>query len=329
MTTGDGTLRILLSRDAAGKLAGDIRRVMGSRPHVLVFPDEPAATSADIAFVSRDVTGLSTKHDIKPDTQAFYDALRDANSLRWVHTPSAGLDRPIYEVLQARGVTVTPSAGVSAPVMAHSALLAVLTLARRMPLHAQRQREHRWVSQALAPAPDIRGKKVVVVGWGPAGRESARLLRELGMQVRVVRHTAEPAGEHLPTVTYARLREFLPDCDFLLLVCPLTDATRGLVGREELALLPPHCGLVNIARGDVVDEAALTDALTQGRIGSAFLDVFAHEPLPAESALWDLPNVVVTPHCAGISDANESRIGERFLELLARFARGEALSGGA
>jgi phosphoglycerate dehydrogenase-like enzyme len=318
-----------MSREGAAKWREGVARVLGDRPHRVLTPGDAEQHLTAAAFITREVTGLSTRQFTEAHTQAFYDVLLAAPELRWVHMHSAGMDRPIYEVLQARGVTVTPSAGVSAPVMAHSALLAVLTLARRMPLHAQRQREHRWVSQALAPAPDIRGKKVVVVGWGPAGRESARLLRELGMQVRVVRHTAEPAGEHLPTVTYARLREFLPDCDFLLLVCPLTDATRGLVGREELALLPPHCGLVNIARGDVVDEAALTDALTQGRIGSAFLDVFAHEPLPAESALWDLPNVVVTPHCAGISDANESRIGERFLELLARFARGEALSGGA
>jgi phosphoglycerate dehydrogenase-like enzyme len=326
MTTGDGTLRILLSRDAAGKLADDIRRVMGSRPHVLVFPDEPAATGADIAFVSRDVTGLSTKHDIKPDTQAFYDALRDANSLRWVHTPSAGLDRPIYEVLRERGVVVTASSGVNAPVVAHSATLGLLALARRWPLLLAAQRRHEWLPVYATALPrDIRGQTAVIVGWGPVAREIGRLLQAFGLKLAVARHSDQPAGDDVTTVPYSRVRELLPRADWLVLACALSDATRHLVGRDELAMLPAHCALVNVARGDVVDEHAMIDVLREGRIAGAYLDVFAHEPLDHDSPLWDMPNVIVTPHMAGMSDANEPNVARLFLEKLGRWLRGEAV----
>ena len=120
-------IRILISREAAAKLSNRIAQALGGRTHELVHPDQAAATSAQVAFVSRDVTGLSTKHRIVPQTQAVYDVLTASRSLRWMHVHSAGADRPIYEALHARGVTVTTSSGANAPVVAQTAVLGLLS----------------------------------------------------------------------------------------------------------------------------------------------------------------------------------------------------------
>ena len=117
----------------------------------------------------------------------------------------------------------------------------------------------------------------------------------------------------------------LPGADWLVLACPPTPQTRSLVGARALALLPRHAGLVNGARGEVVDEVALVEALRESRLAGAYLDVFATEPLAADSPLWDLPNVIVTPHSAGFSDGNEARVAQMFLDNLARWKRGAPL----
>nr|WP_231402991.1 D-2-hydroxyacid dehydrogenase [Caenimonas aquaedulcis] len=315
---------MLLSRDAAGKHADAIARAFGARPHVLVFPDDPAAVRADIAFVSREVTGLSTKHDLKPDTKRFYDALRAAPALRWVHIHSAGADRPIYVELADKGVAITTSSGGNARVVAQTAVLGLLSLARHWPLLAAAQRRREWASLYGSGLPrDIGGQTAVVVGWGPVGQEISRLLQALGLKVVVVRRGSQPAGDDLPTLTYPQLHDVLPRADWLVLACPLSDETRHLVGAREFALLPSHAGLVNVARGEVIDEPAMIAALREGRLAGAYLDVFAHEPLSADSPLWDMPNVIVTPHSAGMSDGNEGQVARIFLDNLQRWLLNE------
>ena len=126
-------IRILISREAAAKLSDRIAQALGDRTYEIVHPDEDAATSAQVAFVSRDITGLSTKHRILPPTQAVYDVLAASRSLRWMHVHSAGADRPIIETLHARGVVVTTSSGANAPVVAQTAVLGLLALARHWP----------------------------------------------------------------------------------------------------------------------------------------------------------------------------------------------------
>jgi phosphoglycerate dehydrogenase-like enzyme len=326
LTPAGRPLRLLLSREAGAKLAAQLEPVLGGRPHALLAPGDPDAALAEVAFVSRDVTGLSTKHRVLPDTQSMYDALLAAPALRWVHIHSAGADRPVYVQLRERGVQVTTSSGANAPVVAQNALLGVLALARHWPQLAAAQREHRWAPLIATGLPrDLQGQTAVVVGWGPVGQEIARLLRALGLRVVIVRRQA-CAAEGVTVVADTQLHEVLPTADWLLLACPLNERTRGLVGARELALLPAHCGLVNVARGEVVDEEALVEALRARRIAGAYLDVFAHEPLPPDSPLWDLPNVVCTPHSAGFSDGNEQRVARMFLDNLARFVRGEPLA---
>jgi phosphoglycerate dehydrogenase-like enzyme len=317
-------LRILLSPPVREQLRPRMAKILGPRAHV--FVDATPDAQPDIAFVSRDITGLSTKHTILPNTQVYYDALLAARDLRWVHAHSAGADRPIYVELLARGVTVTTSTGANAAIVAHSALAGILALARRFPQLMAAQREHRWASLIGTGLPrDLSGQTAVIVGWGPIGQQIGAVLALLGLHVAVVRSSAEAAGPGIDTVAFEDMSALLPRADWLVLACPLTDRTRGLLSAQAMALLPPTAHLVNVARGEVVDEPALIAALREGRMAGAFLDVFTHEPLVADSPLWDLPNVIATPHSAGLSDGNEARQAQMFLENLAAWHEGRPL----
>ncbi|VTU42574.1 D-2-hydroxyacid dehydrogenase [Variovorax sp. RA8] len=309
-------LRVMMSEPAIERLGDEVRHLLRAVPHELVAPRADA--QPHIAFVSRDVTGLSTKHQVLPGTQRFYDALLEARHLRWVHTHSAGTDRPVFAELRRRGVDVTGSAGANAAVVAQTALAGILALARRLPQLMAAQRRHEWaplIGGSLPP--DLAGQTAAVVGWGAIGQGIARHLAMLEMRVVAVRSSATPCEGAAETVAYEGIDAVLPRTDWLVLACPLTERTQHLVDRTRLGLLPDSAYLVNVARGEVVEEDALIEALRASRIAGAFLDVFAHEPLQAGSALWDLPQVIATPHSAGFSSGNAARVDAIFLRQLA------------
>ena len=323
-------VRILMSRQSIDRLAASVSAVMGSRDHELIsFDDAVAAqrTDADVAFLSREVTGTSTKHEIHPALQKVYELLRQSTHLQWMHIHSAGADRQIYLDLMARGVKLSTSSGANAQVVATVALAGILALARRFPLLWAEQQARQWIPMMGARMPrDLPGQTATIVGWGPIGQKLGSLLQALGMNVVAVRqHTqaAHPSGaDSVAMVSFEDWLQVLPRTDWLVLACPLTAKTRQLVDARALALLPKGAHLINVARGEVVDEPALVAALQSGRLGGAFLDVFAHEHLAQESALWTLPQVMVTPHAAGHSDGNESRVAQMFLENLRCWADG-------
>jgi phosphoglycerate dehydrogenase-like enzyme len=321
-------VRILMSGQGAARLEPRIKDVLGNLRYVLVSPEsEESGIDADVAFVSRDVTGLSTKHQILPTTQRFYDAMLASTSLRWVHIHSAGADRPIFGVLRQRGVIVTTSSGSNAGVVAQTALAGILALARHFPQLAEAQREHRWAPLIGSGLPrDLQGQTATIVGWGPIGQTIARILLALGLKLIVIRQSAQSTVADAETVSFDALQTVLPRTDWLILACPLTPATRSLVDATMLSLLPPSAHFVNVARGEVVDEDALIHALQAGRLAGAYLDVFAHEPLSSASPLWGMKNVIVTPHSAGFSDGNSERVTRMFLENLSRWLRKETLS---
>lgn len=318
-------LRILLSDAAHAAIGYRLSQVLADRPYVRVAANVHGA-DADIAFVSRDVTGLSTKHETLPATGVFYDALRQAPRLRWVHSHAAGADRPIFQELIARGVQVTTSSGANAGVVVQTALAGLLALARRFPRMRAAQQSHTWAPLIKTGLPrDLAGQTVVIMGWGPIGQQLGALLTALGLHVVAVRRHARPATAAVETVTYEDLTAILPRADWLVLACPLTERTRALVNAQALACLPNGAHLVNVARGEIVDEAALVFALQSGKLAGACLDVFEHEPLPADSPLWDLPNVIVTPHSAGFSDGNAAKVEQMFLDNLAGWLVGRPL----
>ncbi|MES2955835.1 MAG: D-2-hydroxyacid dehydrogenase [Pseudomonadota bacterium] len=324
-------LRILLSPAVRQELAPAIAQVMGGGPYELVSTGtaaEAAQAGVDIAFISRDVTGLSTKHELTQGLQDFYALLRRSEGLRWVHIHSAGADRPIYPELRARGVQVSTSSGANAEVVAQTALAGLLALARRFPQLMAAQQARRWaplVGAGQAPR-DLAGQTAVIVGWGPIGRRIAAFLRLLGLHLVVARHSASPAPEEgVEMVALTQLGTVLPRADWLVLACPLTPQTRALVDARMLALLPAGACLLNVARGEVVVEGDVIAALQRGQLGGAYLDVFEHEPLDTASPLWALPQVIVTPHSAGHSDGNHRRVCELFLANLQRWQAGQPL----
>lgn len=326
--------------DACRRLLISAATLKALRERIATLPCDPVtleAAAADAtlqvhaAFISRDVTGDSTKLRLSDAAQATYAVLRRSPNLQWVHTHSAGADRPIYGELRARGVSVTTSSGANAEVVAQTALAGVLALARRLPQLMAAQREQRWAPHILAqaqgqPLPaDLAGQAVVLVGWGPIARTLQPWLAMLGLRVIVVRRSAAEAAPGIETVRFDALATVLPRADWLILACPLNDETRRLIDAAALARLKPGARVVNVARGEVVDEAALAAALESGHVGGACLDVFEVEPLPAASPLWRHPNAMVMPHSAGQAAGNAQRVAEIFLGNLERWLRGRPL----
>ncbi len=313
-------LRILMSASTRDRIGDAISQALDGRPFEAVIAaqthgNEPA--DVDVAFISRDVTGLSTKHRVLEPLEAFYVTLRRSPKLAWVHVHSAGADRPIFGELKARGVRVTTSSGANAQVVAQTALAAILSLAREFPRLFDAQRARTWTPLIGGLLPrDLAGQTAVIVGWGPIGQTLAGYLRMLGLNVIAVRSAATPPADGIETYAFEDLARIAGRADWLVLACPLSDRTRGLVDARVLAAMAPHARLVNVARGEIVAEADLIDALRAKTLAGAYLDVFEHEPLDAESPLWTLPNAFVTPHSAGHSDGNEARVDRIFLDYL-------------
>jgi phosphoglycerate dehydrogenase-like enzyme len=251
----------------------------------------------------------------------FMGAAFGARGIRWLHTFSAGVDHPVFRGFLDRGVRLTTSSGASASAVAQMAILLLLALARGLPAHVAAQRERRWAPE---PGEDLEGRVVGVVGLGPIGLEVARLARALGMRVIGVRR--RPAGdEPCETWPMARLGELLSRADYVVLALPLTPETHHLIDAAALARMRPEARIVNVGRGELVDEAALAIALRDGRLAGAALDVFEAEPLPEASPLWGLPGVIVTPHVAAATPTTHHHAAELFVQNLARWVRGEPL----
>lgn len=321
-------LRILTSKVAWRDIQSRVDVVMGQRPYIRVDVDDilHEGQSADVAFISREVTGLSTKFDIMPETQRFYDALLRSADLRWLHVHSAGADRSVYQTLMARGVTVTTSSGANAKAVAHSALAGMLSLARRFPQLMRQQQDHHWQSLIGEHGqPDLDGQTAVIVGWGGIGQTIAKVLTALEVNVIVVRRTDQAVDGGHRVVPMSELYSVLPEADWLVLACPLTKDTHELIDRQALQTLKRGAHVVNIARGAVIEEGALINALRSGQVGGAYLDVFAQEPLPASSPLWDMPTVIATPHSAGHSQGMYQRMAQMFIDNLQRYVAGDPL----
>ena len=274
--------------------------------------DETVAARAQVAYFSSDIFPQFTKQ--------FFSATRKAAGLQWLQVFNAGVDHPVFASVMERGVRLTTSSGTAAEPIAQTAIAGMLYLARNFPRWMAGQREHKWDPMRPAEFPrDLRGQTMIVYGLGKIGIEIARLAHLIGLRVIGVRRSAV-AVEHIDEMhTPDKLSALLPQCDWLVIACPLTNETRGMVDAALLAKLPRGARFINISRGEVVDEPALIEALRSGHVSGAYLDVFVQEPLPAASPLWDLPNVIVTPHNSAASAGSEARINDLFLDNLKRW----------
>ncbi len=328
--TASTPLKLLLSSAAL--------RTWGSRieaqvpPGSLVFVTAEEALAADgpcdaeAAFMTREVTGKSSSGNPTPELQGFDQVVRKSPGLKWLQIHPAGAERPIYRELRDRGVKVTTASGATAVTVAHSVLGALIALNRRFPLLADAQRRHAWEPRLGERSPrDLKGQCAVIVGMGPIGRNIAGLLEMLGMRAIGVRRKAAPLAPFESVIPYERLPEVLPRADWLILCCPASPLTRGLANQAAFAAMPPGSHFINVSRGEIAVQPDVVAALQSSHLAGAYLDVFEREPLDTASPLWDMPNVLISPHTASHSQGQNEAIFDIFLDNLARYRRGEAL----
>jgi glyoxylate/hydroxypyruvate reductase len=252
-----------------------------------------------------------------------------APQVRWIQATSAGIGQLVRRLgyhERMPDTIFTTASGVHAQPLAEFCLMAMLMWSRN---YWQMQRDQQLRRWERFGATDLAGRTLGIIGVGNVGREVARMARALGMRVIGSKRTIsgiDPASLHLHALYHPHnLAELLRQSEYLVLITPHTDETDQLIGASELALLPPGALLINIGRGALIDEAALIAALQSGHLGGAALDVFAHEPLAADSPLWAMPQVLISPHSASTSNRENARLTDLFCDNLQRFLAGMPL----
>lgn len=258
------------------------------------------------------------------------EQLRQAARLKWVHTTSAGVGQLMYPEFRSSGIILTNASGVHAPNMAEHIAGMIVAMARDFPGAMRFQAQRRWAQQEIWDGParprELGGALALIVGFGAVGRAVAERLRAFGMRIWAVTRSGKTDTNLAERVfPSAELDRALPSADYVILAAPETPETHHLIGAEELALMRRSAVLVNVARGSLVDQAALVAALEKREIGGAALDVASPEPLPPENPLWSLENVFITPHTSGISERIWQRETELLIDNLDRWFRGKAL----
>jgi phosphoglycerate dehydrogenase-like enzyme len=254
------------------------------------------------------------------DQAAMAETLRAAKKLKWLNSIYAGLDFLPLDVLIERGVTVTNGAGINAITIAEYVVMGMLTTAKGYREVVRAQDRHEWLFDSPGKR-ELAGSKALLLGYGAIGQLIEPRLKAFDVEVSVVRRTP---GENTlgPNEWRARLSEF----DWIILAVPATPETEGMIGAAELAAMKPDAVIINIARGSVIDQPALVEALQNKSLGASFLDVTTPEPLPPEHPLWSLPNAHITMHLSGRAQTKMFlRSGDRFLDNLGKYLRGEPI----
>jgi len=277
-----------------------------------VLPDEIISTINTVFYSS----------DLWPErSRGFVLSLLKANSVKWMHTFSAGVDSPFFVQLMERGIRLTNSSGATASPIAQTTVLYMLALSRNVRAWYQHQEKHEWTRHEFA---ELDGARLAVIGMGPIGIETARLGVALNMNVEAIRRT--PTGtEPCSTFSFDQLSRVLGHADWVAVALPLTDNTRQIFNAETFAIMKPGAHFINVGRGELVDEEALIAALRSEHLAGAALDVFATEPLSPDSPLWDMDNVIITPHSSSASAQSGLRSEDLFLKNLARYVAGEPM----
>jgi len=324
-------------------VSGDTVRVLNVFPLAAPDRDRLARVSPRLHIEHAEMSAIKELAD--PELEVLVanrvpDLARNPN-LRWMQAGSAGVDHLLEAAPWNHGVLLTNARGVYAVPLAEYVMTAMLAASQKVEIRRVVQAGGHWPkSEVEYEASGLRGRTVVIAGYGTTGRELARLASAFGMRVLAVKArpeivtdasfrvpgTGDPDGR-IPEriVGLDQLAAVASEADYLALTLPLTRHSRGVISREVLESLPRHAWVINVARGAVVDEDALIDVLASGRIAGAWLDVFTTEPLPPESRLWKLPNVTVTPHLAGGNDDSWSILCDLLIENLRRYLEGRPL----
>lgn len=292
---------------------------------------EPLDAQAEVRRVSSAATDALIEAlrdaDVLVVTDFRADSLRrafsEAKRLEWVHATSAGVDMLLFPELIESDVPVTNARGIFDRPIAEYVLGCMLLFAKDLLTSVELQRAHRWKHRDNER---IQGRRVLVVGAGSIGRQIAQLARAVGMHVEGVASRRRDADPDFDAVyASADLDARLEHADFVAIAAPLTDATRGLFGAEQFRRMRRDARLINIGRGPIVQTDALTQALREGDIAGAALDVLEQEPLPADHPLWDMPQVVISPHMAGDVVGWRHALSEQFLDNFRRWREGRPL----
>ena len=331
-----GAVRVLIATPLEAGLAGEIaaaepRATVLYAPDLLPVPRYPAdhtGTPRELSAAQQQrwsAMRASADVSLDFDWQRPGEVQHTSPRLRWVQATSAGIGGFLQRTGLAQApIVFTTAAGVHGTPLAEFTLAALLHFVKDIPGLTRQQAARQWQRHATG---QLAGRRVLLVGLGGIGRQVALLLSAAGVEVcgaGRAGHRYDVPGVRQYTDDTS-LASALPQADALVLACPLTERTRGLIGATELALLPPGALVVNISRGPVIDEQALIGALRSGHLGGAALDVFETEPLPAASPLWELPNVLISPHSASTVAAENERLTELFIDNLRRWLAGSEL----
>lgn len=258
---------------------------------------------------------------LKPTT--LHRVLDAAPSLRWHHAPNAGVNHILTPKYLERDLILTNGAGIHAIPIAEFVITYILAYAKQLPKLYHLQAEHNW--QRGLPIQELLDKTLLIIGAGGIGQEISIRAKAFGMRIFGSSRHPKPLPNFDKVVGANEWKELLPEANFIVIATPLTQETKGMIDLETLRLFRPDAYLINIARGAIVDESALTKALQEGWIAGAALDTVFTEPLPPESPLWTLPNVFITPHCSGNSPRVKERSLALFLDNLNRYLQGKSL----
>lgn len=322
---------MLLSKGVVAEFGAEIAQAveaLGATPDFVHLPDDPEARLGDAALARIHAAYFTRDLRFTRYVHAFDHAMTATPNLRWVHYISSGMNPTDWlDDLLRRGVRMSTSTGSNAEPVAQIALAGLLLMGRRMHVWIRGQQNKQWLPHRNEDVPpDLAGQTVVVVGLGAVGTRFACYARMLGLKVIGVRRSPmKPQDPVYRLASPDELAQVLPLADFLVMTCPLTAATRGLIDARALASMKPTASLINVARGEVVDEDALVDALQRKALAGAYLDVYAREPLPPDSPLWDMPTVVMSPHNASSARGNEARGTRIFIDNIGRLLRDEPL----
>ncbi len=308
-------------------MTGETRTIV-----ITEFMDEAAVAALAARFAVRHDAQLAERRGellaalgdvdaiiVRNRTQVDRELLASAAKLRVVGRLGVGLDNIDVEACKARGIQVIPASGANALAVAEYVICTVMLLLRGQYLSSAAVAAGEWPRGALGEGRETAGKTLGIVGFGGIGRLTARLAQGLGMRV-IAADAMIPADSPVWRDTGVARRELdgvLAESDAVTLHVPLTGETRHLIDAVRIARMKPGAVLVNSARGGVVDEAALAAALRSGRLGGAALDVFEHEPVPAGSPLAGVPNLVLTPHVAGVTRESNARVSSMIAEKVA------------
>ncbi|MBZ5546986.1 MAG: D-2-hydroxyacid dehydrogenase [Acidobacteriia bacterium] len=260
------------------------------------------------------------------------EQIKSAKKLRWIHSPAAAVHQLIFPELVNSDIILTNAREVHGPVVAEHVFALIFALAKKIPGSVHLQEKHAWGQQILwdelPRVREVAGATVGLVGLGSIGRAVAKTAKALGMRVIAAREHPEKGSEGTDAVFGpAQIDEIFRQADYVVLAAPVTAGTKAIANAERLALMKPDACLINVGRGPLVDEPALAAALREKKIGGGALDVFPKEPLPADSPLWDVPNLLITPHTAALTDKLWERHYALFSENLRRYLGGQPLLG--